>query len=242
MARLCLPRKLSTCHCTRSSQRNCKAIIFNGYNGYIMKHFLFLIAVFFLLNVTISQASSICGELDGNRGNGPFDYRNEQRVLLNTVETHHFSKNVEQLIAPDTSTFGGDLDFVLSTFPNHHRALETLSRLSIRDRVSRPPGARFTTLCYFERAVRFKPDDAMVRMVFSNHLLKINKLDLALEQLLFAIDLEPDNPLTAYNIGLVYLKKRDYEKAVHFAKKAYAQDFPLQGLKQQLRSAGRWRE
>lgn len=226
----------------RSSKKHCEAIVFNRYIDYIMKHFSILIALFFLLNATISQASSICGELDGNRGRGPFDYRNEQRALLNTVEVHHFSKNVEQLIAPDTGTFGGDLDFVLSTFPNHHRALETLGRLSIRDRTPKPQGARFTTLCYFERAVRFKPDDAMVRLVFSNHLLKINKPDLALEQLLFAIDLEPDNPLTAYNLGLVYLKKRDYEKAVHFAKKAYAQDFPLQGLKQQLRSAGRWQE
>jgi tetratricopeptide (TPR) repeat protein len=207
-----------------------------------MKHFSFLIAVFFLLNATLSQASSICGELDGNRGIGPFDYRNERRDLLKLVNDYHFSKNVEQLIAGDTGAIGGDLNFVLSTFPNHHRALETLSRLSIRDKTPRPQGARFTTLCYFERAVRFKPDDAMARLVFSNHLLKINKPDLALEQLLFAIDLEPDNPLTAYNLGLVYLKKRDYEKAVDFAKKAYSQDFPLQGLKQQLRSAGRWRE
>lgn len=206
-----------------------------------MKHLSTLAAVFFLLGVNISLASPICGDLD-NGQNGPFDYTNAQRAHLKVVEDHHFSKNVEQLISGDTSSLGADLDFTLRAYPNHHRALEAMSRLSIRDRTPQPRGARYTALCYFERAIRFKPDDAMARLVFSNHLLKINKLDLALEQLLFANDLEPDNPLTAYNLGLVYLKKRDYEKATHFAKKAYAQDFPLQGLKQQLRSAGRWRE
>lgn len=197
--------------------------------------------VFFLLSVNVSLASSICGDLD-NGINGPFDYIGADRNHLKLVEDHHFTKNVERLNIYEGSAHGADLDYTLRAYPNHHRALDTMSRLAIRDKTPQPRGARYTTLCWFERAIRFKPNDVMVRLIFSSHLLKIDKLDMALEQLLFAIDLEPDNPLTAYNLGLIYLKKRDYEKAVHFAKKAYAQDFPLQGLKQQLRSAGRWRE
>lgn len=206
-----------------------------------MKSAAIFLTAFFILYTPFSHASTICGELD-NGGNGPFDYTNAQRAHLTLVESHHFTKQVEQLQHGVTSSIGADLDFTLRAYPNHHRALETLSRLTLRDKTPKPIGARHTTLCYFERAIRFKPDDPMVRMVFSNHLLKINKVDLALEQLLHAHHLEPENPLTAYNLGLIYLKQRNFERAVFYAKKAYAQDFPLQGLKRQLVSAGKWRE
>jgi len=157
------------------------------------------------------------------------------------VERHHFTKEVEQLISGVTTAIGGDLDFVLRIFPNHHRALHAMSRLSLRDNAPKPAGAGYSALCYFDRAVRFKPNDAMVRSLFSNHLLKINKIDMALEQLLFASDIEPDNPTIQYNLGLLYLKKKDYDKASYFAKKAYAQDFPLPGLKNRLISLGKWK-
>jgi len=206
-----------------------------------MKNLLIIIVANFLLTTNISQASSICGELD-NGGNGPFDYTNPQQVHLKNVESHHFSKNVEKLISGVTGYLGGDLDFTLRAYPNHHRALDAMGRLAIRDKTPQPQGARYSALCWFDRAIRFKPDDVMVRLVFSNHLLKLNKLDMALEQLLIANDLEPENPLTAYNLGLIYLKKRDYENAVYYAKKAYDKDFPLEGLKRQLIAAGKWRE
>lgn len=206
-----------------------------------MKYFYILIAANFIFITTLSQAEPICGNLD-NGGNGPYDYTNPQPAHLNLVEGHHFSKNVEMLISGDTGEIGHDLGFTLRAYPNHHRALDAMSRLSIRDRTPKPSGSIYTAMCWFERAIRFKPDDAMARLVFSNHLLKTNKTDMALEQLLIANNLEPDNPLTAYNLGLIYLKKKDYENAVQYAKKAYEQDFPLQGLKQQLRAAGKWRE
>ena len=206
-----------------------------------MKYAAILPTAFFILYAHLSHASTICGDLD-NGGSGPFDYTNTQISHLRMVESHHFTKEVEQLTAGVTSSIAADLDFTLRAYPNHHRALETLSRLTLRDKTPKPDGARYTTLCYFERAIRFKPDDPMVRMVFSNHLLKINKVDMALEQLLHAHDIEPENPLIAYNLGLIYLKQRNFEQAVTYAQKAYAQDFPLQGLKRQLVSAGKWRE
>jgi len=148
---------------------------------------------------------------------------------------------VEQLIAgQSTANVGGDIAFVLNTFPNHHRALHAMSRLALRYNTPKPPGAKYSVLCYFDRAVRFKPDDAMVRSLYSGHLVKIKKMDLALEQLLFATDIEPDNPTIHYNLGLLYLKKKDYDNALRFAKKAYAHDFPLPGLKKKLMKLGKW--
>ncbi|PTN12340.1 tetratricopeptide repeat protein [Nitrosomonas aestuarii] len=199
------------------------------------------VGLIFLLNAKILFASSICGDLW--HPNGPFDYTDPNIThTLKMVEAHHFTRQVEQLIGGESTAFiGGDLAFILAVFPNHHRALNAMSRLSLRDKTPKPEGARYSALCYFDRAVRFKPNDAMVRSIYSNHLLRINKVDLALEQLLFAVDIEPENPTIHYNLGLLYLKKKDYDKAVYFAKKAYAQDFPLPGLKKQLIALGKWR-
>lgn len=204
-----------------------------------MKYFYIVVAASFISFASLIQADPICGELY-NGGNGPFDYTNPQQETLKLVETHHFSKNVETLVAGIAGELGHDIGFTLRAFPNHHRALDAMSRLSIRERAPKPSGSPYTAMCWFERAIRFKPDDAMVRLVFSNHLLKIKKTDMALEQLLIANGLEPDNPLTAYNLGLIYLKKKDYENAAQFAQQAYKQDFPLQGLKNQLKAAGKW--
>lgn len=125
------------------------------------------------------------------------------------VEDHHFSKNVEQLISGDSTQYiGGDLSFVLHVFPNHYRALAAMSRLAIRDKTHHPEGSSHSVLCFFDRAVRFKPQDAAVRSLFGSHLLKTGKFDLALEQLILAAELEPNNPTFNYNLGLLYFDKK----------------------------------
>ncbi|MCB1949000.1 tetratricopeptide repeat protein [Nitrosomonas sp.] len=208
----------------------------------LTEHPIIWILVFLLILTRPVFAGPYCGEVD-NTTFGPFDYTDPtKKEELKVVETHHFDRNVENLISGTTSSIGGDLNYTLSAFPNHHRALHTLSRLALRDKTSRPEGTRYTVLCYFDRAVRFKPNDAVVRVIFSNHLLKENKLNMALEQLQIAVNIEPDNPTTNYNLGLLYLKKKNYEKALYHAKKAYAQNFPLPGLKNRLAAVGKWKE
>ncbi|SEM87510.1 tetratricopeptide repeat protein [Nitrosomonas marina] len=208
---------------------------------YINQPIVRILALLFVMITGPVFAGPYCGEVD-NTTFGPFDYTDPtKKEELKVVETHHFDRNVENLIAGTTSSIGGDLNYTLSAFPNHHKALHTLSRLALRDKISRPEGTRYTVLCYFDRAIRFKPKDPVVRVIFSNHLLKQNKLDMALEQLQIANDIEPDNPTTNYNLGLLYLKKRNYEKALLHAKKAYEQNFPLPGLKNKLVAAGKWK-
>lgn len=195
-----------------------------------------------LSNAASLSADPICGKISNAASFGPFDYTDPaNKENLEVVEHHHFSKDVELLKSGITGFIGGDLNYTLNAFPNHHRALNAMSKLSLRNKTPKPRGAKYSALCYYDRAVRFKPDDPMVRSLFSKHLLKINKKELALEQLLIAADLEPDNPTTNYNLGLLYLKMKNFDKALFFAKKAYAQDFPLPGLKNQLIEAGKWK-
>jgi Tfp pilus assembly protein PilF len=96
--------------------------------------------------------------------------------------------------------------------------------------------------CYFDRAIRFKPDDGIVRLVYGTYLSASGRLDEALVQLNEAVKLNPRNANANYNLGLLYLRKKDYAQAKLFAKKAYQLGFPLPGLKNQLSQAGKWDE
>jgi tetratricopeptide (TPR) repeat protein len=184
-----------------------------------------------------ATSSAYCGELINVH-----DYIGGDKQLLRTVEVHHFTSNVENLRHGNTGTLGGDLSYTLLMFPNHHRALAALSNLSLRDKTLKPDGAKYSVGCFFDRAIRFKPNDAVVRMVYGNYLLKAGKADEATEQLRIAVDLEPENPTINYNLGLLYLKQKDYEQAKTYAKKAYELGFPLPGLKNRLKQAGKWDE
>ena len=86
------------------------------------------------------------------------------------------------------------------------------------------------------------PNDAIVRMVYGNYLLKAGQMNDAVEQLQAAADLDPENPTNSYNAGLEYIQKKDYDKARIHAKRAYELGFPLPGLKNQLIKAGKWDE
>lgn len=206
-----------------------------------MKTITYIATAILLLNSSYSFSEPHCGNF--KQWLGPFDYTNyeHREQHLDVVEFHHFTKNVENLISGHTSFIGGDLDFVLTRFPNHHRALVSMSKLALRDKTNKPDGAKYSVLCYFDRAIRFKPNDATVRYVFSSYLLETNKFDMALEQLDIASKLEPDNPAINYNLGLLYFEKKNYDKAILFAKKAYSKNFPLPGLKNKLSNIGKWK-
>ena len=184
------------------------------------------------------QAAPYCGELLNVH-----DYANaEDRTLLHTVEQHHFTPNVENLRHGNTGTVGGDLGYTLMLFPNHYRALAALGKLSLREKNLKPGGIKYSVGCFFDRAIRFKPNDAIVRMVYGNYLLKAGQMNDAVEQLQAAADLDPENPTISYNAGLAYIQKKDYDKARTHAKRAYELGFPLPGLKNQLIKAGKWDE
>ncbi|MGV7206252.1 tetratricopeptide repeat protein [Oxalobacteraceae bacterium A2-2] len=188
-----------------------------------------------------AAAHAQCGELAHHDQGG--DYTNaDDRQGLRVVEQFHFTPAVEQLRRGATDTLGGDIGYTLEHFPNHHRALSAMARLGLRDKTPRPAGARYTVACYFERAIRFRPQDARVRALYGGYLLALQSQDAALEQLAEAARLEPDNATSHYNLGLLYLKRKDYAHARESALRAYALGFPLPGLRNQLAAAGQWRQ
>ncbi len=193
------------------------------------------------LAIAARSGALYCGELKG--GYGPFDYINRHSLQeqLTVVESFHFTYDVENLIKGQSGSIAGDLNYTLHAWPNHHRALVSLVRLSIRDKSTRFHGLKYPVECYFDRAIRMNATDAKVRSIYGGYLLQQGRNKEAIEQLDIAVNLEPDNATALYNLGLLHFKQKNYEKANNYAQRAYALDFPLPGLKNKLIAAGRWK-
>lgn len=187
------------------------------------------------------HAAGYCGEL--TNAYGPFDYRKgdgEFAPNLYLVESAHFTPDVEKLIKGNAGYLAADLDYTLRAFPNHPRALASIAKLALRDKNPRPPGTKWSIECYFNRAIRFQPDDGAVRMVYGSYLFKLGRSDEALEQFSEAVKLEPENGTINYNLGLAYFQKKDYDNALIYAQKAESLGFPLTGLKNKFVEMGKW--
>lgn len=187
----------------------------------------------------MAQQFSLCGQLQN--GYGPFDYRKD-RDKLPIVDNSHFTPEVEMLMRGVSGYIGGDLDYALRAFPNHHRALVAMMRLGEREKTSKPRGANYTVECYFDRATRFVPNDTVVRSLYATFLSKAGRRDDALAQLEQAVQHATDNPFAHYNIGLVYLEMKVYDKALVQAHRAIELGFPRTELADGLRQAGAWKD
>jgi tetratricopeptide (TPR) repeat protein len=200
-------------------------------------------AVALLTLVLSAQAFEPCGSLDN--AYGPFDYTNTEhrQKWLRIVEKFHFSEHIEYLTGPNVSGhLSGNLDYTLRAFPNHHRALRSMANLSLREKTIKPRGAQYTVDCYFDRAMRFKPNDPMVHLTYSIYLHKAGKLKEALERLIKADQLKPGDANINYNLGLLYFDLKNYGDALARARQAYAKGIGLPGLKDKLSSVGHWRD
>ena len=203
-----------------------------------------LLAVLFLAGAASAahaqQADTRCGSVTSTSF-GPFDYRTERdKVLL--VEQHHFTPEVENLIRGISGPLGGELHYVLATTPNHHRALLALVRLGERQHSQQPYGTKWVIECYFDRALRFRPDDTVARVIYATFLVKQGRSTDAKQQLQRAANDASDNGFGQYNIGLVYLEMKDYENALVQAHRALALGFTRTDLMDKLKAAGRWRD
>ena len=211
---------------------------------------IFIFYFLLMLAVCHSPANALdagCPTL--RHGYGPYDYRTATPEQLNLVEGAHFFPNVENLrdgtphpnrgyaIIP-----GGEIDYTLRAFPNHHRALMALSRLSLRDKNERPNGVKANVECYFQSAIKFREDDTYVYLVYGIHLLKKGKNQEAMVQFDKSKELGDDSANLHYNLGLAYFQAKRFDDALESAHKAYSAGFPLAGLKNMLIRAGKWRD
>lgn len=182
-------------------------------------------------------ANNYCGPLKTHYG--PFDYRIANGNGFPLVEDAHFTEQVQNGLGGVTGPIGGDLSYTLIAIPNHPRALMVIGNVSIRMKTPQLEGARYPTECYFERAIRFTPDDPIPRAAYGNYLAAIGQTARALTMLQAAADMDPQNATINYNVGLLYMKKKDYDKAATYAEKAYSLGFPLPGLRNQLAAVGK---
>ena len=161
---------------------------------------------------------------------------------ISEVESHHFDARVESLVRGKTGHGpGGDIDFLVRYSPNHHRGLAALVRLSLRDKTPKPVGVNIPVECYLLRALEFTPSDAEVHKIYGTYLARLGRDAEALERFEQAEKLSPNDPVIAYNIGLLLTEKRDFERARMYAEKAYAGGLQLPGLRDKLARQGQWR-
>lgn len=190
-----------------------------------------------------ADAGHRCGPIRFPGHYGPFDYRNE-RNKLSIVEIAHFTPKVEALLGSETGDINADINYTLLASPNHHRALITVSKLIDRLKTAtiQPSRFDFPLECYFDRAIRFRPDDHIARLIFAETLAKLNRIDEGVAQVDVVLKLAADNPFTHYNAGLILFELKQYDKALaeaHIAKKL---GFPKADLEQKLKQINQWRE
>ncbi len=217
--------------------------------GYVPRrryNLIYLLAIVLLVALALSSRPSWsqsvpgCGSLEN--AYGPFDYRDKVRYKknLHVVEINHFTSAIERLAHGQTGKVPTEIDYTLRAFPNHHRALDAMSRYQLLHPRIPLRASYMSAECYFQRALYFAPDDPYVRLVYGIHFHKRKQNQKALEQYKEAVLMAPNNPELQYNLGLLYVDLKNYAAAKEHARKAYDLGYPLPGLKNRLRQVGAW--
>ena len=196
----------------------------------------------YTLGQVVSGEDSTCGPLRPPGQYGPYDFRKD-RDKISVVVDNHFQPMVEHLISGQTSMYvGGDIDFTLRAIPNHPNALMSMMLLGEKEKTTTPRGSRYSVECWFERAIRFRPDDNVVRMIYTNFLTKNKRKPEAMKQLDIVLTTAKDYALTYNNVGLLYFDLGEYQKALVQAHKAIQLGLNRPDLPRQLQSVGKWSE
>lgn len=180
-----------------------------------------------------------CGQLAN--AYGPFDYRTD-KDKLGIVEQAHFQPVVEMLIKGHRGTLGGDLDYTLRAFPNHHRALISVMQYGLKKKTPQPSDLARPVECYFDRALRFQPNDHLVRMIYAEYLMNHQRQEEAEHQLAYASAIPGLHGLSHQNIGTFYVSMKKYEAARKQAWRAIELGVTPNRLIGLLEEAGQWME
>ena len=185
-------------------------------------------------------ANNPCGKIYMDRY-GPYDYRTE-RDKLKVVEEFHFSPSVEFLVKGLSGHFSHDINYTLLSSPNHPRALLSAVRYAERAQSDQPFGMSYTVECYFDRAVRYRPDDTVVRALYAQYLHKRKRTADGLRQLDLAVGFAGDSAFSHYNLGLMYLELGEADKALAQAHRAIELGVTRDELMNELKKQGKWRD
>lgn len=187
----------------------------------------------------LAQVSrQICGPLKPS----PWDYRKVKQFYA-LVENAHFTPQVEGLIRGQSGSLPApDIEYTLSVYPNHPRAILAATRLSERDQTQQRNRLPRPVECYYEMALRFAPDDAVIRMLYARFLAARARKSEAILEVQAALQLSDGNPLTQRNAGLVYIEMKEFQRARDLAY-GLQRDYPSEDvLRKALVSVNEWRE
>jgi hypothetical protein len=148
-----------------------------------------------------------CANPQGPPGGVAKDYRDKNwAATLQMVEVHHFTSDVRKLIRGTSSSVANDLDFVLRAFPNHHVALESSIKYSLRYKNKPWPKDNMQGLpaeCYLQRALAFRPDDPILYRLYGYYMDKRGRHKEALNANLIALEYWPKDVMLHYNTALL---------------------------------------
>jgi hypothetical protein len=187
-------------------------------------------------------SAQFCGPLHVPPAAAPWDFRRDKHFLP-LVENAHFTVQVELLLRGQTGNKPApDIDYTLGRFPNHPRALIAVTKLGRKFPDTRAELLPRPVECYFERGMRFAPDDLVVRMLYAQFLIGVNRRPEALQQLATVDRMANGNPLTLRSLGLIYVDMKEYELARQQAWRLQAAEPEQTAVREALERDGQWRE
>ena len=186
----------------------------------------------------VKKDNSDCGIIDGKlRGGvdsyGYLDYINpaDQRKLAQ-ANGAYFPPKIEHL---QSSSSKMGIWKTLRISPNHHRALYSMMRYFRSDPGAHELSALYSMDCMFQRANYINPRDATVYMLHGMYYHWNSEWTESEAQYLQAYKLRPNDPQINYNLGLMYFDRGDFESSAKYARTAYDNGYPLQGLSKKLK-------
>lgn len=173
--------------------------------------------------------------LKASQPNAESYYGNYDPEHLGAVERHHLPQAHDKATWDNPTYAWRDVEFILRHFPNHPDALMLAIDLSLKSRDLYQPALEM-----FEKAVAFDTKPAPPWVIFGIFYHRHGKPEKAVDCYLEALERDPALAEAHYNLGLAYLKLKQYEEANQAAQKAYALGYPLPGLRRRLEEAGKW--
>lgn len=165
----------------------------------------------------------------------PFNfYEPAPNKILSNVEKYHLNQGIDKVKQGKYEYAWSEFAFMLHYFPNHPKALQLISDLSVQ--MENPARAER----YFERAIRLYPNESETHALHGIFLHKLGRYQESVDAYKRAIALN-DKPVDYhYNLGLAYYEMKDFKEALQQAEIAYNKGYPLPGLKDKLKAVDVW--
>lgn len=183
---------------------------------------------------------------------GPFDYNTATHGEKKLVERVHFDEHyqayrlgkqkLQKKFDHIIETPAAGFSYTLWAFPNHPAALAAMEDLGSKHQSEKPPGANLRIHCYFQRAVKFVPEDPLVRSIYGYYYARRNNRLEALNQLSKAESIDNESMSVLVYAAFAYLEIKEYDKALSAAKGAYQLGYSLPGLRNRLERVGKWKD